>query len=250
VLRIGDTGPAVVVIHEVYGFTESLARFCRWLAEAGFQVYAPILLGTPDAMNPEVQSLGRILRLCVSREINLFAKGRSSPVIDWLRPLCRQARIECGGPGVGVVGMCITGGFALSLAVDPSVLAPVLAQPGLPALSPATLDISATDLGVVRDRTRREGLVVRGYRFEGVTICRATRFETLGRELGDAFVSRTLPDSAANPRGPMARSGKPPHSIFTGDLIDAPGEPTRAAVDEVIAFFADRLGSAPVKLLR
>ena len=42
----------------------------------------------------------------------------------------------------------------------------------------------------------------------------------------------------------MAQAGKPPHSVFTGDLVDAPGEPTRAAVDEVIAFFAQRLGAA------
>jgi len=35
----------------------------------------------------------------------------------------------------------------------------------------------------------------------------------------------------------MKARGKPPHSVFTGDLIDAPGQPTRAAVDEVIAFF-------------
>jgi len=241
VLRIGDIGPGIVVLHEICGFTESMARFCGWLAAAGFQVYAPILFGAPDASNPEVKSLRRVVELCVSREINLFAKGRASPVVDWLKPLCRQAHAECGGRGVGVVGMCLTGGFALSMAVDPTVLVPVMAQPGLPVLSPAALDISETDLHIVRERTRREGLVVHGYRFEGDTLCRAARFETLGRELGDAFVGRTLPDSAANPQGPLARAGKPPHCVFTGDLIDAPGEPTREAVNEIIGFFAARL---------
>lgn len=241
VLRLGSSGPAVVVLHEIFGFTATLARFCRWIADAGFQVYAPILFGAPDASNREMPSLGRVLRLCVSREINLFASGRSSPVIEWLKPLCRQAHAECGGAGVGVVGMCMTGGFALSLAVDPVVLGPVLAQPGLPALKPAALDIGEADLGIVRDRTRREGLVVRGYRFEGDTLCRAARFETLQRELGAGFVGTTLPDSAANPQSPRVRSGHPPHSAFTCDLVDAPGEPTRAAVDEVIAFLAGRL---------
>jgi hypothetical protein len=41
---------------------------------------------------------------------------------------------------------------------------------------------------------------------------------------------------AGNPAGMKAR-GKPPHSVFTGDLIDATGQPTRAAADEVVAFF-------------
>lgn len=244
VLRLGHSGPAVVVIHEIYGFTDTLARFCRWLSDAGFRIYAPILFGAPDASNREVQSLGRVLGLCVSREINLFAKGRSSPVVEWLKPLCRRAHADCGGPGVGVIGMCVTGGFALSLAVDPVVLGPVLAQPGVPALAPAALDISETDLGIVRDRTRREGLVIRGYRFQGDTICKAARFETLERELGDAFLGTTLPDSAADPKSPMAQAGKPPHSVFTGDLVDAPHQPTREAVDEVIAFFRQRLGRA------
>jgi dienelactone hydrolase len=245
VLKLGRSGPAVVVIHEIYGFTPTLARFCRWIAEAGFRVHAPILFGSPDTTNREKPSLGRVLGLCVAREINLFGSGRSSPVIEWLKPLCRQAHAECGGPGVGVVGMCLTGGFALSLAVDPVVLAPVLAQPGLPALSPAALDIGQADLGIVRERTRREGLVVRGYRFEGDALCRAARFQTLRRELGDGFAATVLPDSAANPQGPMAQAGKPPHSVFTGELVDAPGEPTRAAVDEVIAFLARRLHSRP-----
>ena len=134
VLRIGDRGPAVIVIHEIYGFTPTLARFCRWLGAAGLQVYAPILFGKADATNQEKQSLARMLGLCVSREISLFASGRSSPIVEWLKQLCGRAHQECGGKGVGVIGMCLTGGFALSMAVDPSVLAPVLAQPGLPAL--------------------------------------------------------------------------------------------------------------------
>src|SRR6516165_11801756 len=97
VLRIGNNGPAIIVIHEIYGFTHTLARFCRWIAGAGFQVYAPILFGRADATNPEEQSLLRLVGLCVSREIYLFARGRSSPIVEWLKPLCRKAHEECGG---------------------------------------------------------------------------------------------------------------------------------------------------------
>ena len=135
--------------------------------------------------------------------------------------------------------MCLTGGFALSMALEPAVLAPVLAQPGLPATRPAALDISPADLARVQARTR-DGLELRGYRFQGDTICRASRFQTLRTAFGAAFAGTELPDSAANPAG-MKAQGKAPHSVFTIDLIDAPDQPTRRAVDEVIAFFRKAL---------
>jgi dienelactone hydrolase len=235
VLATGTAGPAVIVIHEIYGFTPTLARFCRWVRDAGFRVYAPILFGEPDASNAEEPSVARILSLCISREFTILMANKSSPVTDWLRALARLAHDECGGPGVGAIGMCVTGGFALSMALDPVVLAPVLAQPGVPALSSSALDIAPGDLEKVQARTR-QGLALRGYRFEGDTLCKAQRFATLRSTFGAAFTGTQLPDSAGNPSGMKAR-GKPPHSVFTGDLIDAPGQPTRAAVDEVIAFF-------------
>ena len=239
VLLTGATGPAVIVIHEAYGFTPTLGRFCRWVRDAGFRVYAPILFGSPDAGNAEKPTLGRILSLCVSREFTLLAANKSSPVTEWLRALARLSHQECGGRGVWAIGMCLTGGFALSMALDPVVLAPVLAQPGLPATRPAALDISPADLPRVQARTR-DGLKLRGYRFEGDTICQASRFQTLRTAFGAAFAGTELPDSAANPAGMKAR-GKAPHSVFTGDLIDAPGQPTRRAVDDVIAFFRKAL---------
>ncbi len=241
VLLIGDSGPAVIVIHEVYGFTPTLARFCRWVAEAGFRVYAPILLGTPDATNPEKITNRRLLGLCVSREFTLFAANKSSPIVDWLKPLARQAHQECGGPGVGVIGMCLTGGFALSMAVDPVVLAPVLSQPGMPVSKASGIDISSADLAKVKQRTRDEGLEIQGYRFDGDPLSSGEKFWTLRRELGDAFTGIEIPATAGNPDSPLARAGKPAHSVFTGDLIDAEGEITKSAVMEVIGFFTRAL---------
>jgi dienelactone hydrolase len=232
VLTTGMDGPAVIIIHEVYGFTPTLARFCRWIRDAGFRVYAPVLFGSVDANNPERILLTRLLGLCISREFYLFSAGRSSPVVEWLRELARLARHECGEMGVGVVGMCLTGNFALAMAVEPDVLAPVVAQPGLPSHKPAAIDVSESDLSTIRSRVEKESLLVRGYRFEGDKLCQAARFETLHRELGKGFVGTTLPDSAGNPKG-----RKPPHSVFTTELIDAAGQPTRGAVDEVIGFF-------------
>ena len=230
VLTLGQSGPAVIVIHEIFGFTPELARFCRWLAAAGLRVYAPILLGRADAHNQAKVKLGQIIGLCVSREFNLFKTGASSPVVDWLRPLAQLAYQECGGKGVGVVGMCLTGGFALSMAVDPVVLAPIMSQPSMPPRDQTQLDISSADIAKVQARVKAEGLTVRGYRFDGDDLCRPARFEALQAALGPGFVGTSLADTAANPLGRT-----PPHSVFTHDLIDADGQPTRAAVDEVIA---------------
>jgi len=239
VLLTGATGPGVIVIHEVYGFTPTLARFCRWVCDAGFRVYAPVLFGSPISGNAEKPALGRILSLCISREFTLLASNKASPVTEWLRALARLAHQECGGRGVGAIGMCLTGGFALSMALEPVVLAPVLAQPGLPATRPAALDISPADLAQVQARTR-DGLELRGYRFQGDTICRASRFQTLRTAFGAAFAGMELPDSAANRTG-MKAQGKALHSVFTVDLIDAPDQPTRPTVDEVIVFLRKAL---------
>lgn len=237
VLVSGETGPAVVVIHEIFGVTPELLRFARWVRDAGFRVYAPVLFGPDDGTAESKPNLGRILGLCVSREFMLFADGKTSPIVDWLRAVARVAHQECGGRGVGVIGMCLTGNFALSMAVEPAVLAPVMAQPGLPASKPGGMGISPDDLAVVQARVRTEGLEVRGYRFDGDDLCRAARFEAYERALAPGFTGAVLPDSAGNPKGRT-----PPHSVFTHDLIDAAGEPTRRAVDEVIGFFRAKLG--------
>jgi dienelactone hydrolase len=240
VLTLGASGPAIIVVHEIYGFSPTLARLCRWLSDAGFRVYAPILFGTPDASNKEVINPLCIARLCISREFNMLAANRSSPVTDWLKQLARQAHSECDGKGVGAIGLCLTGGFALSMAVEPVVRAPVMSEPSLPLLTPAALDISTSELDVVKKRAATGDFSVRGYRFEGDTFCRPERFATLRREVGDAFVATELPDACGNPEGRKAQ-GKPPHGVLTADLIDKDGEPTRRAVDELIAFFHQKL---------
>jgi hypothetical protein len=144
VLTTGTVGPAVIIIHEVYGFTPTLARFCRWVRDAGFRVYAPVLFGSADASNPERILPSRLIGLCISREFYLFAVGKSSPVVEWLKALARLT----------------------PMAVEPNVLAPVVSQPGLPSHKPAALDVSASDLATVRRRIEKEGLLVRGYRFD------------------------------------------------------------------------------------
>src|SRR5204863_5168401 len=106
-------------------------------------------------------------RACVSAEFRAFVTGESSPVTRWLRLLARLAHQECGGPGVGAIGMCFTDNFALTMMLEPSMLAPVLSQPSLPLDDPAGLEISPGELAAVRNRLDREDLTVLRYRFEG-----------------------------------------------------------------------------------
>jgi dienelactone hydrolase len=186
-------------------------------------------------------------RACVSAEFRAFGAGAASPVTRWLRALARLALAECGGPGVGAIGMCFTGNFALSMMLEPAVLAPVLSQPALPLDDAGGLEISSEELRAVRDRLDREDLTVLAYRFAGDRFCTAERFAAYGRALGERFVARVLPDAAARLEDAppfFARHVNFPHSVVTVHLIDADGEPTARARDEIIAFFRGRLHRA------
>lgn len=240
---VSGSGPAVIVMTEMPGISPHVARFARWVREAGFTVYLPSLFGRDGAVPDADEGAAVFRRACISAEFRAFGAGVTAPVTIWLRALARLAHQECGGPGVGAIGMCFTGNFALSMTLEPSVLAPVLSQPSLPLDDPGGLDISDEDLKAVRKRLDKDNLTVLGYRFAGDQICRAERFLALSEALGDRFVSRTLPDSAANPSPPpfFAKHVPYPHSVVTAHLIDEAGQPTVKARDEIIGFFAERL---------
>jgi dienelactone hydrolase len=238
VYRAG-TGPAVVVVHEMPGLHPGVTKFGQRLVDAGYRVYLPSLFGRPGkpfAGGEMVRSLGKV---CVSREFFMLA-DRTSPVVTWLRALAAQAHAECGGPGVGAIGMCFTGGYALAMAVEPAVLAPVLSQPGMPApltaRKRAALGLDPADLSTVKARTA-DGLCVLGLRFSADSASPAERFATLRRELGDNFEAIEIDSSPGNPHGIPKRA----HSVLTEDLVDEPGHPTRAALDRAMGFLAERL---------
>ena len=139
--------------------------------------------------------------------------------------------------------MCFTGNFALTMMLEPAMLAPVLSQPSLPLDDPAGMEIAPDELAAVRERLERDDLTVMAYRFEGDRFCKAQRFAAYAEALGDRFVARVLPDSAANPDPPpfFEHVVPSPHSVVTAHLIDEAGQPTIAARDEILAFFAQRL---------
>jgi len=247
VFRRGE-GPAVIVIAEMPGITPQVLGFAGRVAEIGCTAVLPHLFGTPgrdvDAdhvIRSMPYMLSSLVPACISREFSVWSTGRTSPVIDWLRALAASEHERCGGPGVGAVGMCFTGGFALAMAADDRLLAPVLSQPSLPfALTKKhrrSIDCSPEDLARVKERCSAEGLTVLGLRFTGDKFVPGARFEFLRDELGDAFVGVEIDSSKGNAHGLPAIA----HSVLTEHLVDEPGHPTRDALDQVLDLFRTRL---------
>ncbi len=236
------SGPGVVIMHEIPGITPQVAGFARRVADEGFTAYMPHMFGRPNKEISVPYLFGQMARACISREFTVLAKNESSPITDWLRALCRHAHHECGGPGVGAIGMCLTGNFALSLMVDESVMAPVLSQPSLPfgvsASHREALHLSDADLEVVKKRAN-EGVGVLGMRFSGDPMCPGERFRRLEAELGDGFEAIEIDSTPGNPHG-LTRAA---HSVVTTDLVDEGGHPTQAALHRVIEVFRERLSA-------
>jgi dienelactone hydrolase len=216
------TGPGVIVIHEIPGMTPEVIAFAEEVVDAGFTVVMPHLFGEPEAPMNALTVARTMSRVCISREFTKLASGETTPVAGWLRSLARELHGELGGPGVGAIGMCFTGGFALAMMVDPAVAAPVVAQPSAPfAVSPGRsrdLNLSPADLTTVKERAAA-GCEVLGLRYRKDPAV-GKRFERLTQEIGDRFIRVELEG-----RG---------HSTVTVHR-------QQEAVDRVLAFFDEKL---------
>jgi dienelactone hydrolase len=242
--RIGS-GPAVIVMEEMPGITPAVAAFARRVAELGCTAVVPQLFGTPGKRPSVGYGIQSLVKGCVSKEFAAFATGRTAPVSEWLRALGRHEHERCGGPGIGAVGMCWTGGFALGMMVDDALLAPVLSQPSLPIVlgkgRKRDLHLSPADLARVKQRCQDEpDLCVLGLRFTGDKLVGPDRFPRLKQELGDKFVAVEIDSSKDNPHGIRSVA----HSVLTEDLVDEPGHPTHDALTQVLDLFRSRLLTA------
>jgi dienelactone hydrolase len=219
------SGPGVVIVHEIPGITPLVAKFANEVVDAGFTVVMPSLIGTPGRAPSAPYIAASLVKLCVAKEFTVLALRQTSPIIAWLRALARNLHAEVGGPGVGAVGMCFSGGFALGMMIDDIMVAPVLSQPSLPASfgseRSADLNLSPDDAAAVAERAAG-GCQVLGLRF---TDDRAVgdRFATLRELLGDAFIAIELPSVA-----------KSDHSVLTEHRDDG-------SVLRVIEFLQSKL---------
>lgn len=230
-------GPGVLLMHEMPGMTPEFWRLANWLSEH-FTVWAPDLFSSkkdPTSPNP----LKLAMRACISREIHLFAKNDPGPITQWLRALSKNLHDQMGGPGIGVIGMCMTGNFSLTLALDPWVTAPVTSQPGLPASTVfAKQDGGLQMTPEERKQLSQRDVDVLGLRFSGDLFCRAARFDAIRSVVGDdRFIDHVIADEHRNPNGPL----KFPHSVLTADLVDADDSVTKQKLLEVVRFLKQRI---------
>jgi dienelactone hydrolase len=218
-------GPVVIVVHEIPGITPAVERFADDVVNAGFTVVMPDLVGTAGQEVSGKYIASSMLKVCISKEFTNMALNKTSPIIAWLRALARSLHAEVGGKGVGAVGMCFSGGFALGMMVDDIMVAPVLSQPSLPfsvgKARSADLNLSPDDAIVVAQRAAN-GCQVLGLRFDQDKLV-GNRFDSLRDLLGDAFIAIELPSQSPKD-----------HSVLTEQRDEA-------SVQRVLDFFAEKL---------
>lgn len=219
------TGPVVIVVHEIPGITPAVERFANDVVSAGFTVVMPDLVGTPGKEVSGGYMMSSMLKVCISREFTNMALNKTSPIISWLRALARSLHLEVGGKGVGAVGMCFSGGFALGMMVDDIMIAPVLSQPSMPFAvgksRAADLNLSPDDAAVIAERAA-QGCQVLGLRFNQDKLV-GDRFSSLRSLLGDAFIAVEIPSQSPKD-----------HSVLTEQRDED-------SVQRVLQFFSEKL---------
>jgi dienelactone hydrolase len=231
-------GRGVVIMHELPGMTPSCIDLAKRIAREPYRVFLPLLFGQPNRRSTFLN----LAQICIGREFGLLACGGVSPITEWVRALCRKVHGECGGPGVGAIGLCFTGNLAIALMADDSVMAPVTAEPARPLITftrsaKADVGVSQPDLEAGKARAAR-GQRLLGLRFTHDRLCPAERFATLKNTFGSAFEAIEIDSAPGNPHG-IERAA---HSVLTKDLVDREGHPTRQALERVLGFLRERLG--------
>jgi dienelactone hydrolase len=235
------SGPGVVLLPEIPGLIPAVMGLANHLVEAGFTVAVPSLYGEPGRALTPAYALATVAKACITREFAAFARRADRPIAEYVRALARSLHERAGGPGVGVIGMCFSGGFALAAAVEPAVLAPVASQPSVPFPigngRKRDLGMSDRERAVVAERVRTEGLCLLGLRFSEDAASPKDRFAALGEAFGPGWRAIPLDSRPGNAAG----IGKREHSVLTSADVDRPGHPTNAARAEVTAFLQERL---------
>ena len=226
VYSIGEGSP-VIIIQELPGIGPATLRLADQIAHAGHHVVLPHLFG-PIGKLSLAANLARVF--CMRKEFAIFSANGTSPVTEWLKALCQQKKNELSVPGVGVIGMCLTGNFAFSLIADQSVLAAVASQPSLPIGKHDSLHMSDKQIESVKGRLEEIG-PMKMFRFEEDWMC-STKKE---KEIDNVFNcnGKVLVEKHIIP-------GKG-HAVLTQDFVGEDGHPTKVALDSMLDYFAEKL---------
>jgi hypothetical protein len=235
------TGPGVVLIPEAPGITPEVLGLADHLVTEGFTVVVPSPFGTPGKPGSTGYTLRTVARLCIASEFRAFATDAKRPITGFLRAVAAELNARTPGPGVGVIGMCFTGGFALAAAVDDSVLASVVSQPAVPfpvsAARRSDPGMSDQELTRVAERAETVGFCALGLRFSNDGNAPSERFATLKSKLGDAFDVIELDSSPGNAGGFSSSA----HSVLTGEVREEPGNEAFTARTRAVEFLRAQL---------
>lgn len=225
------SGPPVVVLHEIPGATPELFRFAYRIAQASFTAFVPILFGEANHPAAGPYTLVQLARVCLWSEFSVLATHRSTPITAWVRELGKLVHEKLGGPGIGAVGLCVTGSFALTMMLDDWMLAPVVSEPSLPfpigRERSAALPLADDEITAIQAR----GAEILAFRFDGDTMSPQPRYETLAGTF----------QLDARSNGKLAPTCPNAHAVFTKHYDDRPASSTRPALDDLIAFLREKL---------
>ena len=236
------SGPGVVLLPEIPGMTPEVMGLADHLVDAGFTVTVIDLYGDPGRPLSPGYAARSFAAACINREFRAFARRADRPVAEYVRAVARRVHDRLGGPGVGVIGMCFSGGFALASAVEPAVLAPVASQPTLPLPLTAgrrrDIGMSDRERAAISQRVQQDGLCLLGLRFSEDSASPSDRFRALRAAFGDGWLPISLNSRPGNPDG----IGRHEHMVLTSKDADTPGHPTHEARAQVTEFLRERLG--------
>jgi len=234
-------GAGIVLMHELPGITPKVLEFSNALVNRGFTVWVPSLTGIPGQKSSRYAIAKQLFKVCIRKEFHMLAKNHSSPITVWLRALCCKLDLTTGKQGIGVLGMCFTGNFALTLMIETCVKAPVVCQPFLPLpLTPTlkrSLHLSQEDLNIIKTKTFDSELKVLGLRFSDDATSPSERFKCLKNALGNGFEEIEIDSSPGNAHQISPRA----HSVLTADFNSNTDHPTYQAREQIFRFFEERL---------
>ena len=234
VFRRPNTGPPVILIHEIPTINQGTVNLGSLIYDRGFTVVLPSLVGTPVARNPRGQARRDFASMCISAMFGALAYNRTAPIVDWLRGLARRESALAGDRSVAVVGMCFSGGFALATILEDRVAAAVMSQPALPFIVGSDLGLSRSDLATVKDKVGR-GSCIRILRYNQDWKSPRSRF---------ARVECEFPDSE---RVEIKTNNRADHSVLRDGIGLPRGTDLGNALQETLDFLEVQLKS-PVNL--
>ena len=237
-------GPVVIVMHELPGMDMYAVRFANRLVDHGFEVHMPLLFGHALVHSPNLN----YARLCINKEFANLKANTSAPVCDWVRALANHLGEGKSGRNIGVIGMCVTGAFAIPVIIDSKVKTVIVSQPAIPVSMTyyltkmgegswmEKLNITDADLNNAAATARQENLHLIVQRFKEDRRCPPSR----ARRIASAFGDNASLCEYDRPR-PYADK---PHALMTIEYDEAecsPENSTRVALAQVVAFLHEHL---------